>query len=170
MMGRKVMGALLAGAMGATPVFADVFAANIVEQLQTEGFKTISMERTWLGRTRIVAEGELGQREIIVNPNNGEILRDLLVRLNPDDGSALARQGSGAAASVASSASKVGTTDDWGDSAASLRDKTWTDKEWADNDWGDRNESGGDKGGFGGGSGGGSGGEDNGGGSGGMDN
>lgn len=159
MMGRKVMGALLAGAMGATPVFADVFAANIVEQLQTEGFKTISMERTWLGRTRIVAEGEQGQREIIVNPNNGEILRDLLVRTAPGDGGAVARQGGSAGVSTAS---KVTGTDDWGDDAGALRDKTWTDKEWADNDWGDRNEAGGNKGGFGGG--------DNGGGGGGMDN
>jgi hypothetical protein len=140
MMARKVMGALVAGAMGATPAFADVFAANIVAQLQSQGFTSISRERTWLGRTRIVAEGEQGQREIIVNPNNGEILRDLwLVERRNGGGEGMAR-GNGSGGSVGSTAASAKETDDWGDKAG-WNDKTWTDKDWKDNDWGDRRDS-----------------------------
>lgn len=83
MMGRKkFVGALVVGAMGAAPAMADVYSDNIVQQLEQQGFKSISTERTWLGRTRIVAEGDDGQREIIVNPNTGEILRDLMLTAN----------------------------------------------------------------------------------------
>jgi hypothetical protein len=71
------MGALVVGAMGTTPVMADVYERTIVEQLQAEGYSSISTERTWLGRMRIVAENDRGQREIVINPNNGEVLRDL---------------------------------------------------------------------------------------------
>lgn len=87
MMGRKkFVGALVVGAMGAAPAMADVYSENIVQQLEQQGFRSISTERTWLGRTRIVAEGEIGQREIIVNPNTGEILRDLMLTANADGG------------------------------------------------------------------------------------
>lgn len=83
MMGRKkFVGALVVGAMGAAPAMADVFSERIVQQLEQQGFRSISTERTWLGRTRITAEGSAGQREIIVNPNTGEILRDLLLTAN----------------------------------------------------------------------------------------
>jgi hypothetical protein len=49
---------------------------QIVKQLHTQGYTTISVERTWLGRTRILASNPEAQREIIVNPTTGEILRD----------------------------------------------------------------------------------------------
>lgn len=88
-MARKVMGALVVSAMGATPVLADVYASAVVQQLEAEGFRDISTERTWLGRMRIVGESGDGQREIIINPNNGEVLRDLwLVERRDGDGSA----------------------------------------------------------------------------------
>lgn len=87
MMGRKkFVGALVVGAMSAAPAVADVFSENIVQQLEQQGFKSIATERTWLGRTRITAEGRDGQREIIVNPNTGEILRDLLLTSNAGGG------------------------------------------------------------------------------------
>lgn len=83
MMGRKkFVGALIVGAMSAAPAMADVYSERIVQQLEAQGFRSISTERTWLGRTRITAEGRAGQREIIVNPNTGEILRDLLLTGN----------------------------------------------------------------------------------------
>lgn len=86
MMARKVMGALVMGALGAGPALADSVSDNIVAQLETQGFRNVSTERTWLGRTRIIAEGEAGQREIVVNPNNGEILRDMFVEAGGGDG------------------------------------------------------------------------------------
>ncbi|MEZ5754960.1 MAG: hypothetical protein R3D90_09415 [Paracoccaceae bacterium] len=86
MMARKVMGALVMGALGAGPALAESVSDNIVAQLETQGYKSVSTERTWLGRTRIIAEGAAGQREIVVNPNNGEILRDMFVEARGSSG------------------------------------------------------------------------------------
>jgi hypothetical protein len=104
MMARKVMGALVAGAMGTTPVMADVYERTIVEQLEAEGYRSISTERTWLGRMRIVAENGDGQREIVINPNNGEVLRDLWLA----EGGEAVGGGNGNGSSVMSSANRDG--------------------------------------------------------------
>lgn len=53
------------------------FADEIVAQLRKQGFGNIVVERTWLGRIRILAERSDARREIILNPGTGEILRDL---------------------------------------------------------------------------------------------
>jgi hypothetical protein len=59
------------------PAFAATYLEQIVSQLQGQGFTDIEIESTWLGRTRIQAKrGDVG-REIVLNPNTGEILRDL---------------------------------------------------------------------------------------------
>ncbi|MEO8241492.1 MAG: hypothetical protein ABI832_04220 [bacterium] len=52
------------------------FADDVIGQLTSQGFSSISMQTTWLGRVRIVAFRDGGQREIILNPRTGEILRD----------------------------------------------------------------------------------------------
>lgn len=49
---------------------------QVVVQLKAQGYTKISMGRTLLGRTRIVAVNDTMRREIIVNPATGEILRD----------------------------------------------------------------------------------------------
>lgn len=102
MMARIVMGALVVGALGGSPAFAEGYADSIVRQLQAQGFSKIETEQTWLGRTRIMAEGSQGQREIIVNPITGEILRDLW----------LAQSGGGAGGLIARSASDDDDGDD----------------------------------------------------------
>lgn len=56
---------------------ADAISDPIVAELRRQGFGAISVEKTWLGRLRIVASGADGQREIVVNPQTGEILRDV---------------------------------------------------------------------------------------------
>jgi uncharacterized membrane protein YgcG len=117
------MGALVAGAMGTTPVLADVYERTIVEQLQAEGFSSISTERTWLGRMRIVAESAEGQREIVINPNNGEVLRDLWLAEGGDarpgstnsGWSGSNRDSGGSGASSAGSGGDYGGGDDGGD-------------------------------------------------------
>jgi len=43
------------------------------------------MQRTLLGRLRIVASDGTRRREIIINPNTGEVLRDYWVELSDDD-------------------------------------------------------------------------------------
>ena len=49
---------------------------QIVKQLASQGYEKITISRTWLGRTRIVAEAPNRMREIVINPRTGEILRD----------------------------------------------------------------------------------------------
>jgi hypothetical protein len=74
---REFLYGLAAGVAIATPVGAEGVVDSIVRQLKGLGFRTIVQERTLLGRVRIIATREDGQREIIVNPKTGEILRDL---------------------------------------------------------------------------------------------
>lgn len=49
--------------------------------LQAQGFKILQQERTLFGRIRIVAQNEKVRREMVVNRNTGEILRDYSVLL-----------------------------------------------------------------------------------------
>ena len=62
---------LVAGA-----AFAAGYADDVVAQLTRQGFYNIAVDTTWLGRVRIMADRGDGQREIILNPRTGEILRD----------------------------------------------------------------------------------------------
>jgi hypothetical protein len=52
------------------------------------GFNSIKQERTLLGRVRIIASRSDGRREIIINPSNGEILRDLWMPSRGEKGTA----------------------------------------------------------------------------------
>lgn len=70
------LGLILAMAM-VSPGYAQDLTAQIVEQLTEQGFEVVVQERTMLGRVRISAERDGGRREIVLNPNTGEILRDL---------------------------------------------------------------------------------------------
>ncbi len=63
--------------VAASAAQADGFSDGIVAQLTQQGFQNIATETTWLGRSRIVGSRVDGQREIIINPRTGEILRDL---------------------------------------------------------------------------------------------
>lgn len=77
---RLIIGLLavsLAQASAALPAMAATFVEQIVTQLKAQGFKEIEFETTWLGRTRIQAKRADFTREIVLNPNTGEILRDL---------------------------------------------------------------------------------------------
>ncbi len=57
---------------------------RIRAQLDRQGYARISVERTLLGRVRILAVGPAARREIIVDPRTGEILRDLWQVLDPN--------------------------------------------------------------------------------------
>ncbi|UWQ20870.1 hypothetical protein [Jannaschia sp. W003] len=66
----------LALALAAPTASADP-VRDVVAQLQAQGYQTIRVERTFLGRARIRAEAPGGhRREIILNPRTGELLRD----------------------------------------------------------------------------------------------
>ncbi|RUS63463.1 hypothetical protein EGN72_04305 [Pseudorhodobacter sp. E13] len=103
---RKLLGlgvvALLSAAM---PALADSLADNVVAQLKRRGFKRITVGRTFLGRTRIVAVGNGGRREIILNPRTNEILRDLWI-------AEAAGSGGGSSGGVLSNGGASGDDDD----------------------------------------------------------
>ncbi|WP_422050368.1 hypothetical protein [Shimia sp.] len=63
-------------ALGATPALAEQRVDSITRQLQSQGYTNIEVKRTWLGRVRIEAYRGTLEREIVVNPRTGEILRD----------------------------------------------------------------------------------------------
>ncbi|MDP3261511.1 MAG: hypothetical protein U1E06_19135 [Tabrizicola sp.] len=76
---RQFLGLIGAAAAvaAAGPALAEDLVENILAQLKRQGYREIAASRTLLGRVRIVAKRRNGVREIILNPNNGEILRDL---------------------------------------------------------------------------------------------
>ncbi len=61
----------------APPALAAEFAQIWARHLALEGYQDIRLSRTWLGRVRIVAEKSDREREIVINPRTGEVLRDL---------------------------------------------------------------------------------------------
>lgn len=76
---RTFLATSLAGLLAAGPALAASFQDEVVAQLKKQGFGSIRVQRTLLGRVRILASRGDGQREIILNPRTGEILRDLWV-------------------------------------------------------------------------------------------
>lgn len=69
----------------AAPLRAETVTESITRQLKGQGYKKISVSRTLLGRTRIVAHSKTRRREIILNPRTREILRDFWVKLSDDE-------------------------------------------------------------------------------------
>ena len=79
--------AFAAAALMAGPSHAQNYEADIMAQLRDQGYVGITLSHTWLGRTRIVATLHGDLREIVFDPNTGEILRDLSRTLMADSGS-----------------------------------------------------------------------------------
>lgn len=65
---------LLAGL--AVPAAARNVESDVADRLAREGFRITRRSRTWLGRVRIEAARGKQQREIVLDPTTGEILRD----------------------------------------------------------------------------------------------
>lgn len=84
---------VLAGA----PQFAAAQSVQeqIVTQLQAQGFSDITLERTWLGRIRVTALRDDLRRELVFNPQTGEILRDYWRADDDNDGPRLLNPGGG---------------------------------------------------------------------------
>ena len=73
---RLLTASALAAGLAAGPVAAASLQDQVVDQLRAQGFTEIRVSRTLLGRIRIAAHGNGYEREIILNPRTGEILRD----------------------------------------------------------------------------------------------
>ena len=74
---RDFLSGLFAAAASSGAAQAKDFASSVIDQLRAQGYGSVEQERTLLGRVRITATRSDGQREIIINPKTGEILRDL---------------------------------------------------------------------------------------------
>jgi hypothetical protein len=87
---RHLLAMLAAGSFGlAGPALALTLEERLVSQLRAQGFDRITVSRTLLGRTRILALAPDQRREIIFNPRTGEILRDFWEALDGTSGGAL---------------------------------------------------------------------------------
>lgn len=74
---------LAAGLLLPVPSAAETLQAQVVRELQAQGFEVTEARSTLLGRYRIVAEAPGLQREIVLNPRTGEVLRDLVRPVAP---------------------------------------------------------------------------------------
>ncbi len=73
---REFLGLVLAGVPAVAVAAASPHVDRILAHLEAEGYRIVSVGRTLLGRTRIVAENGALLREIVLNPRSGEVLRD----------------------------------------------------------------------------------------------
>ena len=76
---RIFLSALCASLACASAGYAASYEDSVVSQLRAQGYGKISIERTLLGRVRILAQMGATKREIILNPRTGEILRDIVL-------------------------------------------------------------------------------------------
>jgi len=88
-------------ALSGAPQFAAAQSVQdqIVSQLRGQGFTEITMQRTWLGRIRVVALRDDLRRELVFNPQTGEILRDYWQEIDDDEGPTLFNPGGGSGGS-----------------------------------------------------------------------
>lgn len=81
--GKRGVGVLAAAWLLATlPVVASAQAVTeteVISELKQDGFRVVNTGTTLLGRVRITALGAEGVREVVLNPRNGKVLRDVII-------------------------------------------------------------------------------------------
>lgn len=77
----------------------DAATRSVTRQLRNQGFDIVSVSRTLLGRVRIVSRRGNQQREIVLDPRNGAILRDYTVGTGGDASVGPEPEGSGGGSS-----------------------------------------------------------------------
>ncbi len=68
---------------------AQTLRASVERQLSAQGYRDIDMSRTLLGRARFEARKGNMTRVIVVNPNTGEVLRDMSRATDAEPGKGL---------------------------------------------------------------------------------
>ena len=106
---RVFLSALCASLACASAGYAASYEDSVVSQLRAQGYGKISIERTLLGRVRIIARMGTTQREIILNPRTGEILRDIVLDAQ---GNMAPQIAGGSSSSTTGSSGAAGSNDD----------------------------------------------------------
>ncbi|MFV0299943.1 MAG: hypothetical protein ACK5IP_03510 [Paracoccus sp. (in: a-proteobacteria)] len=65
---------------GAAQAAPDDYAAQVVRQLSDQGYRQIEVRRSLLGKLIVTGSRPGLKREIVIDPRNGELLRDLVRR------------------------------------------------------------------------------------------
>ena len=93
--------------VSAVPAFSDMAptVSTVAEELADQGYQVSRISKTFWGRVKIIAQKDDLEREVILNPNTGEILRDLVRRRR-------LKQGAGTSGSGNHSATSGGDGDD----------------------------------------------------------
>lgn len=91
---RFFIAGLMAAIVSATVAGAATFQDKIVHDLRLQGYGDVFVQTTFLGRVRIRATKGDDQREIVLNPRTGEVLRDVLLGRTDQTGTASKRRGS----------------------------------------------------------------------------
>lgn len=87
MRSRYKVGLSMALAVAMLPMTSSADVVDrVVRQLKEQGYTRIEISRTWLGRAKIEAVRGNHEREIVLNRNTGEILRDYWEREDEEDG------------------------------------------------------------------------------------
>lgn len=135
---QMIVGAVLSMAigLGAGPVMAADPVAIITLSLEKEGFRVTSARRTLLGRVRILATRQGQNREVVIDPRTGEVLRDL-VRSVSDLGESRA---GGARSSGAGGSSSGGSGTGSDDSGSHDSGHDSSDNDSSDHDSSDHGE------------------------------
>ena len=79
---RVFFSGMIVALLCATASLASDYQSSVEAQLRAQGFSDIRVETTWLGRLKITAQRRGAGREIVLNPRNGEILRDIISTQN----------------------------------------------------------------------------------------
>ncbi|NHF72566.1 hypothetical protein G7044_05350 [Paracoccus sp. 12-3] len=99
-------------------------AGQVTRQLMDQGYDRIEVHRTLLGKVVVTATGRGHQREIVIDPRNGALLRDLvrdadggtesvgLAVVDDDDGDREGPVSSGRDSSGSKSGNRSGRSDD----------------------------------------------------------
>lgn len=64
---------------GIGPALSETLEAKVVKGLRRQGYRDIKSSFTFLGRLRVTAEKGEKHRELILNRQTGEVLRDVIV-------------------------------------------------------------------------------------------
>lgn len=80
---RMLAAGMLLAALPAAVAAQAVTEDQVIADLKGDGFTVIESGTTLLGRIRITAAGPEGTREVVLNPRNGKVLRDIIIEEKP---------------------------------------------------------------------------------------